>query len=220
LPKETRTASQKIIASLKGLRDHLQEDEQPVINIPGIWDSSQQQSSTACDIVLTNQRLLGYYKVNFPRERFFLDTLPLSTIRTITLQQKKDPVFREILVYTGERQVYIRSSRQKIEQLNTALQQALEHNTFYGGMPVAAIKARDQKAQPLSSKQQELPSADASTPATPLNITLLFTGGLLLEVLGALLWAGTHSIQIGAPLVIAGFVSWSGAMFLRKQRPH
>src|SRR5260370_6890339 len=76
LPKETRTASQKITASLKGLHDHLQKDEQPIINIPGIWDNGQQNRSTACDIVLTNHPLLGYYKVSFPPERLFLDTLP------------------------------------------------------------------------------------------------------------------------------------------------
>jgi hypothetical protein len=214
LPKKTRTASQKITASLKGLRDHLQEDEQPIINIPGIWENSQQHSSTACDIVLTNQRLLGYYKVSFPRERFFLDALPLPSIRVVTLQQQRDPVFRELLVSTGDRKVYIRSARQKIAALNTALQSAIEQNA---GTSSTNVEAAQQAPQSQTHERQEMRQ---STPDSPLNITLLFTGGLLLEVLGALLWAGTHSAQIGAPLVIAGFVSWLAAILLRKKREH
>jgi hypothetical protein len=215
LPKETRTASQKITASLKGLRDHLQENEQPIINIPGIWDNGLQNRSTACDIVLTNQRLLGYYKVSFPRERFFLDTLPLSSIRMVTLQQKREPDLRELLVRTGNREVYIRSSRQKIEVLNTALHSAIEQDESDASTNFETAGATQQETQPQTHERQEMhkPMSDA-----PLNITLLFTGGLFLEVLGALLWSSTHSAQIGAPLVIAGFVSWLVAMLLRKKR--
>lgn len=215
LPKEIRTASQKITVSLKGLRDHLQENEQPIINIPGIWDNGQQNRSTACDIVLTNQRLLGYYKVSFPRERLFLDTLPLSSIRTVILQQKKDPVFRELMVGTTDRKVYIRSPRQKIELLNTALQSTIEQNVANISAKFETAGAEQQGAQSLI---QERPGMRQPMPDSPLNITLLFTGGLFLEVLGILLWSGTHSAQIGVPLVIAGFVSWLAAMFLRKKR--
>jgi hypothetical protein len=215
LPKETSTASQKITASLKGLRDHLQENEQPIINIPGIWDNGQQNRSTACDIVLTNQRLLGYYKVSFPRERLFLDTLPLSFIRAVVLQQKKDPVFRELMVDTTDRKVYIRSSRQKIELLNAALQSTIEQDMANANIRFDTAGAEQQGTQALIRERSGMRQPMQSS---PLNITLLFTGGLFLEVLGILLWSGTHSAQIGATLVIAGFVSWLAAMFLRKKR--
>jgi hypothetical protein len=215
LPKETRTASQKTASRLKGLRDHLQEDEQPIINIPGIWDDSQQNRSTACDIVLTNQRLLGYYKVSFPREHLFFDALPLSSIRTVIPQQKKDPVFRELMVSTNNRKVYIRSSRQKIEALNTALQSTIELNVSNANAKFEPTGAEQQETQ---SPTQEWSEVRMPMPDSPLNITLLFTGGIFLEVLGALLWSGTHCTQIGAPLVIAGFVSWLAAMFLHKKR--
>jgi hypothetical protein len=214
LPKETSTASQKITASLKGLRDHLQENEQPIINIPGIWENGQQNHSTACDIVLTNQRLLGYYKVSFPRERLFLDTLPLSSIRMVILQQKKDPVFRELMVGTTDRKVYIRSPRQKIELLNTALQSTIEQNVPNASAKFETAEAKQQGPQSL----QERPGMSQPMQSSPLNITLLFTGGLFLEALGILLWSSTHSAQIGTPLVIAGFVSWLAALYLRKKR--
>lgn len=215
MPKETKAASQKITASLKGLRDHLQENEQPIINIPGIWDNSQQNQSTACDIVLTNRRLLGYYKVSFPRERLFLDTVPLSSIHTATIQQKKDPVFRELMVSTANRKVYIRSSRQKIEILNTALHTIIESKEADNNAKSETAGTEQLGTQPQRSERSEI---QQSTPNSPLNITLLFTGGLFLEVLGAVLWASTHSAQIGAPLVIAGFISWLAAMYLRKKR--
>jgi hypothetical protein len=211
LPKETNTSA-KIPASLKGLRDHLQENEQLIINIPGIWDNGQPDRSTACDIVLTNQRLLGYYKVSFPRERLFLDALPLSAIRAVVLQQKKEPIFREITVSANDRKVYIRSQRQKIEALNMALRSTIEQNVANTNVRFATAEA-DRQA-PVSRLQEISKPIEGS----PLNITVLFTGGLFLEVLGILLWSGTHSAQIGVPLVIAGFISWLAAMFLRKRR--
>lgn len=186
-----------------------------MINIPGIWENGQQNNNTACDIVLTNQRLLGYYKVSFPRERLFLDALPLSTILTVVLHPKKDPVFRELLVGTADQKVYIRSSRPKIEVLNTALQSAIKQNVSNASTRFETAGAEQQRPQSLT---RERPGMRQPMQSSPLNITLLFTGGLFLEVLGILLWSGTHSAQIGLPLVIAGFVSWLAAMFLRKKR--
>jgi hypothetical protein len=214
LSKETNTST-KIMASLKGLRDHLQENEQPIMNVPGIWDNGQQNRSTACDIVLTNQRLLGYYKVSFPRERLFLDTLPLSTIRAVILYQKREPVFRELMVSTDDRKVYIRSSRQKIEVLNAALRNTIGQNVANASARFEATEADQQAPQLSANGRQEI---RRPMEGSPLNITLLFTGGLFFEVLGVLLWSSTHSAQIGAPLLIAGFVSWLTAMFLRKKR--
>jgi hypothetical protein len=215
LPKKTRTASQKITESLKGLHDHLQENEQPIINIPGIWDDGQQNHSTACDIVLTNQRLLGYYKVSFPRERLFLEALPLSTIQTVVLQQKKDPVFRELTVRTSDRKVYIRSSRPRIEALNAALRNAIEQNVANTSVRFETAETGQQAPRSPANRSQGIGKPIESS---PLNITLLFTGGLFLEVLGILLWAGTHSAQIGVPLIVAGFISWLAAVLLRRKR--
>ena len=65
--------SDKIIRQLKGLRTHLQPDEEPLFTVPAIWDSGQEQRSVPCDVVVTNQRIFGYYFVTFPRERLFLD---------------------------------------------------------------------------------------------------------------------------------------------------
>src|SRR5579884_4285679 len=53
---------------------------------------------------------------------------------------------------------------------------------------------------------------------SPLAITLLFLGGLLLEIIGALLWAGTHSAQTGLPLCIAGIVAVITAFLILRQR--
>lgn len=52
---------------------------------------------------------------------------------------------------------------------------------------------------------------------SPLGITILLVGGLLLEVVGALVWAGTGSLQTGAPLLLAGIVAVIAATFTRRQ---
>src|SRR5581483_2292867 len=117
----------KILANLKGLRDHLHEGEQPLCDIPGIWDAGEEQGNAACDIVLTNQRILGYYYVSFPRERLFLDAITLSSISGVTLRQKSfEPLFRELQINEGQRKIYVRASRQKIEELDSALRSAIE----------------------------------------------------------------------------------------------
>src|SRR5712691_1212091 len=120
----------KILKHLKGLRTHLQPDEEPLFTVPAIWDSGQAQRSVPCDVVLTNKRLFGYVYVTFPRERLFLDALSLTAIKAVTLRQKTfEPVFRELLVSDGQRKVYIRAPRQKIESLYAALRSALERYT-------------------------------------------------------------------------------------------
>src|SRR5438045_2387563 len=126
MPNQSSQASAKILARFKGLRDHLQADEYPLLAIPAIWDAGKAQHSTACDIIITNQRLIGYYFVGFPRERLFFDALALSNITTVILRQKSfEPVFRELLVSDNQRTVYIRAPRQKIESLYSELRAAL-----------------------------------------------------------------------------------------------
>src|SRR6266487_6942822 len=118
----------KIIRHLKGLRTHLQPDEEPLFTVPAIWDSGGEQRSMPCDVVLTNQRLFGYVYVTFPRERLFLDALALTAIKAVTFRQKTfEPLFRELLVSEGQRKVYIRAPRKKLERLYEALQSAMEH---------------------------------------------------------------------------------------------
>jgi hypothetical protein len=208
--------SEKILKRLKGLRAHLQPDEEPLFTVPAIWDSGKEQRSVACDVVLTNQRLFGYVYVTFPRERLFLDALNLPTIKAVTFRQKTfEPVFRELLVSDGQHKVYIRAPRNKLERLYEALRSAME---CYGA-----------NQQPLQPNEEAKP-AEETTPAfgrqeirstferSPLAITLLFVGGLILEIGGISLWAVTQSSQTGLPLIIAGFVAVITAILVRRQR--
>ncbi len=151
LANKTSTA-EKILAQVKGLRNHLQPDEQPLLALPAIWDNGQEKRSAPCDVIVTNQRLLGYYLVSFPRERLFLDSL---TLREETVQPPT-PVF-------GRQEI-----RTQFESSNLA-------------------------------------------------ITILFVGGIMLEVGGVLLW-DTVGQTIGLPLCIAGFVMVFAAIVQRRQQ--
>ena len=208
----------KILNSVKGLRDHIEPEEQPIINIPAFWDNGQQGRSIACDVVVTNQRLLGYYLVRFPRERLFLDALPLTTIRAVTLRQKSfEPVFREIMVRGEDRVVYIRAPRQKIETLFASLQTTLEAST-----PTTTTKATIASEEDGDARHAA-PAYERQTIRQPfegssLNITILLAGGILLEILGILFWSITHSAQIGLPLVGAGFIVWLTGILVRRQQ--
>ena len=210
-------SAQKIFASLKGLRDHMQPDEEPLTTIPAIWDSGLNQRSMPCDVVLTNQRLIGYVFVTFPRERLFLEALSLSVITTVSLRHKSfEPLFRELLVSDSQRKVYIRAPRQKIERLYQALRGAIEQYA-----PAAQL--------PLHNEETDAGGVDHGGPVygrqeirrefyrSPLAVTLLFIGGLLLEIGGAVLWAITQSAQAGLPLFIAGFIAVFTAFVVRKQ---
>jgi hypothetical protein len=170
------------------------------------------------DVVLTNQRLFGYAFVSFPRERLFLDAIPLSSIKAISLRQKSfEPVFRELLVSDGQRNVYIRSRRRQIEDLYEALR--------------AAIKEFAPAAQPvLENTEVENTPTIRPTPIygrqeirtpferSPLGITLLFVGGLLLEIIGIVLWLTTQSAQTGLPLFFAGVIAVITSILVRRYR--
>jgi hypothetical protein len=217
MPIKSETA-EKILARLKGLRAHMQPGEKVLFSIPAIWDGGQGQRSMPGDVVLTNQRLFGYAFVSFPRERLFLDAIPLSSIKAISLRQKSfEPVFRELLVSDGQRNVYIRSRRKQIEGL-------------YEALP-AAIEQFAPAAQPaIENAEVETPAAMRPTPIygrqeirTPFErssagITLLFAGGLLLEVIGVLLWLATRSAQTGLPLFFAGVVAVITSVLVRRQQ--
>jgi len=219
MPKSS--TAEKIFDSLKGLRNHMQVGEQPLFSIPAIWHGEQEQRGMPCDVVLTNQRLLGYVFVTFPRERLFLEALSLYDIITVSLLHKSfEPLFRELLVSDGQRKVYIHAPRKKIESLYHALRAALEEyapaaQTNLEG--AEADGANTERVRPVYGRQEIRRAFERS----PLAITLLFTGGLLLEIIGAVLWALTQDIQAGLPLFIAGFIAVLTAFMIRRPRyPH
>jgi hypothetical protein len=205
----------KILKHLKGLRNHMQPGEEPLFTVPAIWDSSQEQRSMPCDVVLTNKRLFGYVYVTFPRERLFLDALSLSAIKAVTFRQKTfEPVFRELLVSDGQHKVYIRAPRQKIEKLYGAMRSALEQYAPNVQPLEHEETSHINKTIPSFGRQEIHTTFERS----PLAIILLFIGGLILEIGGIVLWTATQSSQIGLPLVIAGFVAVITAILVRRQR--
>ncbi len=218
--------TEKILASIKGLRDHLQPDEEPLMTIPGIWDSiptgESEPRATTCEIVVTNQRLLGFQYTKFPRERLFLEAFSLSAITMLTFRQKSfDPLFRELLISDGVRKAYIRSSREKIELLNREVQSAIEtyapHTTSSTQSASTQEENEEQITRPASPiyERKELRTTFEQS---HLGITALFVGGLLLEILGILVWSATKSTPIGLPLCIAGFFAVFVAMLIRRQQ--
>ena len=217
MPTQTQE-SQKILRRFKGLQQHLQEGEIPLFTVPAIWDSGQERHSTACEIIITNQRLFGYIYTRFPRERLFLDALPLEEIKAISLRQKSyEPVFRELFVSAGKRSVYIRAPRQKIESLYSALRSATGQDmpgTASEDTQDDASPAASSTASPTFGKQEIRVSFEQSS----LAAILLFVGGLILEIGGVLLWQVTHSAQTGLPLCIAGFVAVFVAIMVARQR--
>lgn len=215
--------SERIMRRFKGLSGHLQAGEQPLFTIPAIWDSGQERHSTACDIILTNSRVFGYIYTRFPRERLFLDALPLNEISVVSLRQKSyEPVFRELLVGSEKRRVYIRAPRQKIERLYDALRSAI------GQLAPGAPGAQGEPTELAETEQEQEVSLRAPTygkqeirapfERSSLAITLLFVGGLILEIGGALLWFSTQSFQIGFPPIVAGLVAVGTAMLISRQR--
>jgi hypothetical protein len=217
MPSQSRTA-EKILSRLKGLRNHLQADEEPLFSVPAIWDGGQSQRSMACDVVLTNQRLFGYVYVSFPRERLFLDALQLNGIKAVSLRRKTyEPVFRELLVSERQRKVYIRAPRQKIESLYEALRAAIAQ---YAPSAQAAIEdeAGSSPSQVTPSPVYGRQEIRTSFERSPLAIILLFVGGLLLEILGAVVWVATQSAQTGLPPIIAGLAAVITAILLRRAR--
>ena len=213
MPPKTETA-EKILARLKGLGNQMQAGEEPLFTVPAIWDAGRGQRSMPCDVVLTNQRLLGYVYVTFPRERLFLDALSLGNIKAVTLRHKTfEPVFRELLVRDDQRRVYIRAPRQKIENLYEALRSAIEQYAP-GTQPVLESEELrdDAPVTPTYGRQEIRTTFERS----PLAIILLFIGGILLEIGGVVLWTVTQSLQTGLPLFIAGFAAVITAILVRR----
>lgn len=203
----------------------MQPDEKPLLAVAAIWDSGKEDHSTPCEIIVTNQRLLGFYTSRISRvRRIFLEQVELKTITVVSLRQKTfEPVFRELLVSDGKRKVYIRAPRRYIEALFAALREAIEQ---IGDKPNVAFEDGPQQGgtPETSAMHREITPAygrqDVRAPfeRSPLAITLLFVGGLIIEVIGFVLWGMTGSLQIGIPLFVAGIVAVMTAIFLRRQR--
>lgn len=209
-------AAEKLLARFKGLRDQLQTDEEPLFSVPAIWESGQRSGSTACDVIVTNQRVMGFFYVSFPRERLFLDALSLTTIKAVSLRQKAfEPLFRELLVSDGKRKVYIRAPKQKLESLYAALRSAIEQYA-----PSAQSAFEDEQGEmvtqpaPIYGRQEIRASFERSS----LAIMLLFVGGLLLEVFGGILWIAMQSVSAALPLFVAGLVAVITAVVVRRQQ--
>jgi len=213
-PKNVTT--DKIIKQLKDLSNHLLPGEEPLFTVPAIWDSGQEQRSVPCDVVVTNQRIFGYYFVTFPRERLFLDALNLAEIKVVTFRQKTfEPVFRELLVSDGQHKVYIRAPRKKLERLYEALQSAIEHYSTN-----VQPEVQNEETEPTDETTAAFGRQEIRTTfeRSPLAITLLFIGGLILEIGGVVLWTTTQSAPTGLPLIVAGFVAVITAFLVRRQR--
>ena len=209
-------SAEKIIKHLKGLSNHLLPEEEPLFTVPAIWDSGQERGSVPCDVVVTNQRMFGYYYVTFPRERLFLDVLNLTDIKAVTFRQKTfEPVFRELLISDGQRKVYIRAPRKKLEALYEALQSAIERNG-----PHAQPAVQNEETEPAHEAGAAFGRQEIHTTfeRSPLAITLLFIGGLVLEIAGIVLWITTQSAPTGLPLIVAGFIAVITAFLVRRHR--
>ncbi|HVB71979.1 MAG TPA: hypothetical protein VNE38_00340 [Ktedonobacteraceae bacterium] len=221
MPSQT-TAAEKILQRFKGLRQQMQAGETPLFTIPAIWDAGQETHNKACDVIVTNQRVFGYIHVTFPRERLFLDALPLASIRAVSLRQKAfEPVFRELVISDNKRKVYIRARRQKIVSLNEALRAAISQHAStahpsYDTADTSSVTSPQVQAPstPIYGKQEIRGTFERS----PLAIVLLFVGGLLLEIAGALIWAISHSAQTGLPLCVAGLVAVVTSILVLRQR--
>jgi hypothetical protein len=235
MPNSSNTA-EHILNKFKGLRAQMQAGEEPVMALPGIWDGGQSAHSTACDIIVTNQRVIGYYYRGFPREHIFCDALNLIDLHNITRRQKSyEPVFRELLLSTNQRKVYIRMPRQKSEELYEVLRMVTTHSgntttthTTEVEKEADSTKQTAQAPTPLQQVSAGSKQAMVTTPeptydreevqrpfdTSPLAIVLLLIGGSILEIVSIILWAA-YGASIGLPLFIAGFLAVIGSFLAR-----
>ncbi|HEY0756691.1 MAG TPA: hypothetical protein VGD98_22250 [Ktedonobacteraceae bacterium] len=238
------STSEKILGRLKGLRAQMRAGEQPLFSIPAIWENATAHQSNACDLVLTNQRLFGYIYTTFPRPRLFLDDLELPAVTTVSIRSKSfEAMFRELLVSDNRKRIYIRATSKKIEETYSALRAAIDEHASLTADTLAASSQADQPGKeqslfpqsvaPSSTSQTVLAGSRSQSSAgptysrqrirqplerSPLGITLLLAGGLILEILGVLAWAIIDNAQAGIPLILTGIFAVIVATFARRQK--
>ncbi|GHO83030.1 hypothetical protein [Dictyobacter formicarum] len=228
MPNTSPTAATKIFQRLKGLQARMQPGEEPILALPAIWDGGQSSHSTACDVIITNQRVIGYYYRGFPRERIFIDSLNLADLRTVTWRKKKyEPVFREILVSNGRRNVYIRTPQQKSEFLYEALRLAND-TTAKPESAATDNEVETQAQQPTPTSGQVQVAAKSTGPVytreqvrrsfenSSLAVVILLVGGVLIEIISLFLLFTLHNASISGPLFIAGFVAVAASFLARR----
>ncbi len=190
------------------------------MTIPGIWESvptgESERRTTTCEIVVTNQHLLGYMHTRFPRERLFLEAFALKNITKLAFRQRSfDPLFRELSLSDDTRTAYIRSSREKIELLYQEIQTAI---ATYAPHATKSSPDTDEET-PRPAPVYERRTIRTTFEQSSLGITALFVGGLLLEIIGIIAWALTQSIQVGLPLCLAGlFAVFVATLSVRLRR--
>ncbi len=222
--EQTGKSAQKILTRTKGLPQHLQPGEEPLLKVPAIWDNGQAQHSKPCDVIVTNERLMGFELVTFPRERLFLEDFPLSSITSVTLRHKTfEPLFRELAVSDGKRKVLIRAPRRLIETLYTGIRSATEQYTptahpDFADEPVGEAKEAKETQHTPSATVYGRQDIRTTFERSPLAIILLFVGGIILELIGVVGWLLTGNIQVGTPLFIAGLLAVIVATLVRRQR--
>ncbi len=208
-------ANAKILKRFKRLEEHLEPGELALRNQPAIWESEQSGRGQACDVILTNRRLLGYYQVRIPRERLFLEALSLQAISTVTLRERShDPLFRELLISAGEQRVSIRGPIKPLEALYAALRHAIEEAREQGTATELAAESEGARPATLYGRQ----ALGGSFERSPLGIALLFAVGLLLEILAAFLWIAGNDLSTSLPPFIAGVVATLTAILVYRQQ--
>lgn len=216
MPESVSTAStaEKLVSHLKGFRNHLKPGEQAVMTMPAIWQREGGEGTQACDVVLTNQRLIGYIYKTFPRERLFFESIDLPALSQVSLQQRTyEPLFREILLSDNRQRIYVRAPRQKIEQLFKALRATMDGQT-----PTISAEEGEETGHSRISTIFERRAIHGQFEQSSLATTILFVGGIVLEIVGVLLWAATNSPSIGLPLCVAGFAAVTTGILNRRSK--
>ena len=193
------------------------------MTIPGIWDGvptgENERRATTCEIVVTNQRVLGYMHTKFPRERLFLEAFSLKNITTLAFRQRSfDPLFRELSLSDGTHTAYIRSSREKIELLYQEIQTAIATYAPHSTSSTPSSDDTSEETLTRSAPIYERKTIRTTFEQSSLGITALFVGGLLLEIIGIIAWSLTQSIQVGLPLCLAGLLAVFIATLSVRQR--
>ncbi|WP_376795065.1 TRIC cation channel family protein [Thermogemmatispora sp.] len=213
-------AARRILRRFRGLQAHLQPGEEPLGSRPVIWHS-QEHGAVACDVILTNRRLLGYYQTRFPRSRLFLEAIPLQEITSLTqrIPQSKS-LLHELLIISGQGQVLLRAPRRSIEQLCEAIRllkegASQEREAASSSAVAAGGEEEPEREPPLRLARQQLVGSAERSPAA---IAAIFACGLILEIIAVFLWATTGSLATSLPPFGAGLLAVLTAILVYRQR--